>query len=110
MRLNMETRAQHPEADYPWLELMSHDASRTGYVDQLVATYGFEAPVEAAFQLTPYLGQVIPLRPRGPDSSSRIYSRLVSLPKRSRGCPSAARSRRFAIRPRRSAGCTRSSA
>lgn len=63
-RLNLETRAQHPEADYPWLEVMSFDTSRDRYVDQLVATYGFEAPIEAALSLTPHLGEVINLRPR----------------------------------------------
>lgn len=77
MRLNLETRAQHPEADYPCLELMSHDASRSRYVDQLVATYGFEAPVEAAFQLTPHLGLVIPLRPRA--RSGLIVEDLLAL-------------------------------
>ncbi len=64
MRLNTETRALHPEADFPWLELMSADATRSRYVDQLVATYGFEAPVEAALALTPHLAEIIALRPR----------------------------------------------
>jgi heme oxygenase (biliverdin-IX-beta and delta-forming) len=63
MRLNIETRAEHPEADYPWLE-MSLDASRSGYIDQLVATYGFEAPLEAAFELTPHLGEIVKFRQR----------------------------------------------
>jgi heme oxygenase (biliverdin-IX-beta and delta-forming) len=77
MRLNLETRAQHPEADYPWLELMSLDATRGRYIDQLVATYGFEAPVEAALQLTPQLGEVIELRRR--HRSGFIVEDLLSL-------------------------------
>jgi heme oxygenase len=64
MRLNEETRAQHPDADYPWLDLLSVAGSRTRYVDHLVAVYGFEAPVEAALALTPHLNEIIPLRPR----------------------------------------------
>lgn len=64
MRLNMETRAEHPEADSPWLELMSIDTSRRQYIDQLVVTYGFEAPVEAAFTLTSQLADVVKLRDR----------------------------------------------
>jgi heme oxygenase len=77
MRLNMETRALHPEADYPWLELMSLDTSRGRYADQLVATYGFEAPVEAAFALTPQLAEVIQLRQRA--RSGLIVEDLLSL-------------------------------
>jgi heme oxygenase len=77
MRLNMETRALHPEADYPWLELMSLDTSRNRYADQLVATYGFEAPVEAALALTPQLGEVIQLRQRA--RSGLIVEDLLAL-------------------------------
>jgi heme oxygenase len=69
-RLNIETRSEHPEADYPWLEVMSLDTTRARYIDQLVATYGFEAPVEAALQLTPHLTEVIALR-------SRVRSGLI---------------------------------
>ncbi len=64
MRLNMETRAEHPEADNAWLELMSVDATRIQYFDQLVATYGFESPVEAAFSMTSRLADVVALRER----------------------------------------------
>lgn len=76
-RLNQETRAQHPEADYPLLELMTAEASRVRYIDHLVATYGFEAPVEAAFALTPHLSEVIPLRPRA--RSGFIVEDLLAL-------------------------------
>lgn len=64
LRLDRETRPLHPETDFPWLELMAFDVSRVRYVDQLIATYGFEAPVEAALALTPKLGEVIDVRPR----------------------------------------------
>jgi len=77
MRLNLETRAQHPEADYPWLELMSLDSSRARYLDQLIATYGFEAPVEAALTLTPNIAEVIQLRPRS--RSGLIVEDLLAL-------------------------------
>lgn len=76
-RLNTETRAQHPEADFPWLELMSADVSRSRYIDQLVATYGFEAPVEAVLALTPHLNEIIPLRPRA--RSGFIVEDLLAL-------------------------------
>src|SRR5690606_25654321 len=55
LRLDRETRPLHPESDFPWLELMASDVSQSRYIDQLVATYGFEAPVEAALALTPNL-------------------------------------------------------
>ena len=77
MRLNMETRAQHPEADYPWLELLASDATRAHYIDQLITTYGFEAPVEAALQLTPQIAEVVDLRPRA--RSGRIVEDLLNL-------------------------------
>jgi heme oxygenase (biliverdin-IX-beta and delta-forming) len=77
IRLNVETRALHPEADYPWLELMSLDTSRNRYADHLVATYGFEAPVEAALALTPQLGEVIQLRQRA--RSGLIVEDLLAL-------------------------------
>lgn len=64
LRLDTETRALHPDADWPWLQLMSLDASRTRYIDHLVAIYGFEAPVEAALVLTPYLVEVVEQRTR----------------------------------------------
>ena len=76
-RLNLETRAHHPEADYPWLDLVSVRASRGQYIDQLVATYGFEAPVEAALALTPHLADVMVLRQRA--RSGLIVEDLLTL-------------------------------
>lgn len=63
-RLQLETRALHPEADAPWVELMSSGATREGYVATLVATYGFEGPIEAAVAMTPGVNTIVPLRPR----------------------------------------------
>lgn len=77
LRLEIETRAQHPAADHPWLELMSRDASRGHYLDHLITTYGFEAPVEAALALTPYISDVIHLRPRA--RSGFIVEDLLAL-------------------------------
>lgn len=76
-RLNLETRIHHPEADYAWLELVSVQVSRGQYIDQLVATYGFEAPVEAALALTPHLADVMALRPRA--RSGLIVEDLLAL-------------------------------
>jgi heme oxygenase len=77
MRLNMETRSQHPAADHPWLDLMSASSSRLRYIDHLVAVYGFEAPVEAALALTPHLNEIIALRPRA--RSGFIVEDLLAL-------------------------------
>jgi heme oxygenase len=60
----METRVMHPEADAPWVELMSIEATRERYIETLLATYGFEAPIEAAVALTPGVSGILPLRPR----------------------------------------------
>jgi heme oxygenase len=60
----METRVMHPEADSPWVELMSIEVTRERYIETLIATYGFEAPIESAVALTPGVGAFLPLRPR----------------------------------------------
>lgn len=77
MRLNIETRAQHPEADSTWLDLMSFEATRLRYLEQLVTTYGFEAPIEAALALTPQMSNVLQLRPRA--RSGLIVQDLLAL-------------------------------
>jgi len=64
MRLNMETRSDHGQADAPWLDLMGLDVTRARYLDHLIAVYGFEAPVEAALGLTPRVGGLLELRQR----------------------------------------------
>ena len=63
-RLDRETRDQHADADRAWKRLLEQDISRGDYVRALVATYGFEAPYEAACAYTPGLSQVIDLRGR----------------------------------------------
>jgi heme oxygenase len=63
-RLNLETRAQHPEADALWVGLLTPELTLDQYSATLVAAYGFEAPVEAALALTPGVNQALPLRPR----------------------------------------------
>lgn len=63
-RLEHETRAHHPDADSPWGSLLSTGFTRAGYIDQLIAVYGFEAPLDAALALTPRVRLALPARPR----------------------------------------------
>ena len=62
--LEVETRAYHDAVDAPWLELLLRDVTLERYIAQLVRTYGFEAPLEAALAYTPQLGAAIDLRVR----------------------------------------------
>src|SRR4051794_26032990 len=57
VRIDVETRAFHREADAMWLELVApgRTPSRFNYMHQLVAMYGFDAPLEAALAYTPHL-------------------------------------------------------
>jgi heme oxygenase len=64
VRLNLETRPHHAAADEGWVALMRGGIRRQDYVRQLVTTYGFEAPLEAALAYTPHLKLVIDLRAR----------------------------------------------
>lgn len=66
VRLDVETRAFHAEADAPWLELVApgRDVGRYGYVEQLVAAYGFDAPLESALAYTPHLAGILDITPR----------------------------------------------
>lgn len=59
MQLNLETRSFHAAADEGWLALVRPDVTRWDYLRQLVSTYGFEAPLEAAFAYTPNLRVVL---------------------------------------------------
>jgi heme oxygenase (biliverdin-IX-beta and delta-forming) len=77
MRLNAQTRAQHSAVDWPWLELMSPDASRGRYLDHLVTIYGFESAVEAALALTPHISEIVDLRTRA--RSGQIVEDLLAL-------------------------------
>ena len=63
-RLNIETRGGHTEADAPWLELMTSQPTRARYIDVLVKTYGYEAPIESALSLLPRFVDAVGLRKR----------------------------------------------
>jgi heme oxygenase len=54
VRLNLETRSFHAEADRPWLDLVAgdHVPTRHEYMQRLVRTYGFDSPLEAALRYT----------------------------------------------------------
>ena len=64
VRLNLETRTFHDAADEGWLDLLQPTVTRSDYLRQLVITYGFEAPLEAAFAYTPNLKLFVNLRQR----------------------------------------------
>lgn len=76
-RLDRETRAHHPDADSPWVSLLSTGLTRARYIDHLVAVYGFEAPLEAALALTPRARQVWQLRRRS--RAGRLVQDLLAL-------------------------------
>ena len=64
-KLDRETRTHHEDADVVWQRLRDDTSvTRDDYLRELVTTYGFEAPYEAACAYTPGLGQVIDLRGR----------------------------------------------
>ncbi len=62
--LEAATRDCHPAADGWWHALLDGELRLSDYQDHLVLVYGFEAPVEASFALTPRLGLVTDLRAR----------------------------------------------
>ena len=61
-RLDRAIGPHHAIADEGWLRLLQ--GNRDDYMNELVHTYGFEAPYEAASAQTPGLAQVIDLRGR----------------------------------------------
>jgi heme oxygenase len=62
-RLDEETRSHHAAADDDRLRLLDVcDVAR--YRDELARIYGFEAPIEAGFMMTPELGAAVDLRDR----------------------------------------------
>jgi heme oxygenase len=64
-RLDRETEAHGGDVTRSWSRLAyATETSRDEYIRQLVTTYGFEAPYEAACQYTPGLGHAIDLRGR----------------------------------------------
>ena len=64
LRLNLETRSFHEAADAGWLALLGEGVTRDDYIDQLVTTYGFEAPLESALAYTPNLSLFLEARRR----------------------------------------------
>jgi heme oxygenase len=66
VRLNVDTRAFHAEADGPWLDLVvaSRAPNRHDYIQHLISCYGFDAPLEAALAYTPHVSSFIDLHPR----------------------------------------------
>lgn len=64
-RLDAETRAFHADADAAWLSLVDgRHLGRYEVVEQLVAAYGFDAPLESALAYTPHLDGFIDVAPR----------------------------------------------
>lgn len=66
VRLNVETRGYHAQADAPWHKLLVDDRRLTplDYVQHLVQRYGFDAPLEAALAYTTHLGSFVDLHRR----------------------------------------------
>jgi heme oxygenase len=63
-RLNVETRVHHPAADSDLQQLYGEHATRADYVRFLIRVYGFEAPLESTFAMTPGLDELVDLRGR----------------------------------------------
>jgi heme oxygenase len=66
VRIDVETRAFHGAADASWIDLVAPGVapSRFDYIQQLVADYGFDAPLEAALAYTPHLDMFLEVSPR----------------------------------------------
>ena len=77
IELNMSTRAEHAEADAPWLDLLMRDITADQYAHLLRRVYGFEAPLEASLAYTPHLSLVIDPRERA--RSGLIAQDLLAL-------------------------------
>jgi heme oxygenase len=79
VRLNVETRCFHAIADARWLDLVApgRTPTRFDYLHQLVAAYGFDAPLEAALAYTPHLDGFIDLHRRF--RSGLIAADLIAL-------------------------------
>jgi heme oxygenase len=63
-RIDDETRTRHAEADTQRLSILSEPVTAATYRRFLVRVYGFEAPVEAAFQAAPGIADVFDVRAR----------------------------------------------
>jgi heme oxygenase len=64
-RLNRETRLDHQHADADRLAILGVSADPARYAALLSRVYGFEAPLEAALQMTTGLDAWIDIRDRG---------------------------------------------
>ncbi len=62
-QLNLETRMHHIEVDADQMAVLEL-VERQRYRDFLIRSYGFQAPIEAALDMTPNLELVIDLRER----------------------------------------------
>jgi heme oxygenase len=62
--LESATHAHHSDADTVRSTVLFGGMTTRTYLEHLIAVYGFEAPVEAAFALTPRLALVVDLRAR----------------------------------------------
>lgn len=75
----------HAEADSPWRALLAPDLTRVRYADQLARAYGFEQPLEAALQHTPYVGSILAPRTRSGhikrDLFALDYGALAAIPR-----------------------------
>lgn len=63
-QLEYATRGHHVAADASRIALLGARVKREHYVDFLVRTYAFEAPIEARWQQLPTLERLLPLAPR----------------------------------------------
>ncbi len=63
-RLNVETRAFHPDAETDFDLLFEAETSPAQYLVFLMRAYGFEAPLEATLATTPNLDLMIDLQQR----------------------------------------------
>ena len=80
MRLELETRSYHADADRTWIELLDRYVTPADYAARLVRVFGFEAPLEAALAYTPHLTTLVELRPRF--RSGLIAHDLIALGRR----------------------------
>jgi heme oxygenase len=64
IRLDLETRPHHADAEAAWRDLLVEDVGEAAYASQLARVYGFEGPLEAALAYTPGLTPVIDIKRR----------------------------------------------
>ena len=81
IRLSSETQLHHAEADAP-LERLLAQPTATGYRTWLLCRHGWLAPLEAAFEATPRLAQLVdlPARRKVPRIRGDLLALGVQLP------------------------------